>query len=88
VALLREGYIPRLTAWPPASALPNNASARDPANFKVIDQKIRKLLQSNAIKKLNYQPHVVAPLQLVFREGKEPRLILDVSRQINDFIAH
>jgi hypothetical protein len=66
--------------------LPNNASARDPSNWPFIDAEVAALLTTWAIKMGEKVPHVVSPLQVVLREEKEPRLILDVSRLINEFI--
>lgn len=84
--ILQHGYIPPLLEWPPRSELPDNKSAREPAFRPVLLKQIQELLASRAISMVDKKPRCVMPLQLVHREGKEPRLVVDASRQLNPHI--
>jgi hypothetical protein len=85
--LLEDGYVPRLTEWPPSSYIQNNASARDPENVQFIDEEVARLHQTGAVEMVDRQPWIVSPLQVCKREGKKSRLIQDVSRQVNGYIV-
>ena len=84
--LLLHGYAPHLTEWPPASDLRNNKSASDPDVQEFLDAEIVEWERIGAIKRLNYKPHCVVPLSVIKREGKDPRAVVDLSRQANIFI--
>ena len=86
LSLLRHGYIPDFVSWPAKSDLPNNASARKRENEAFLDAEIADLLKMGAISKVEKKPWCVSPLQVVEREGKKKRLVMDISRTINDHI--
>ena len=86
LSLLRHGYIPDLASWPDSQELPNNASARKKENEAFLDAEIADLLEMGAISKVKKRPWCVSPLQVVEREGKKKRLVMDVSRTINEHI--
>lgn len=85
--LLQFGYVPPLLEWPPRSDLGDNKSARDPSVRPFLSAQIATLEKVGAIVKTSVKPRCVLPLQVVHREGKEPRLVIDASRQINPYIA-
>ena len=85
-SLLRNGYIPDLASWPPEAELPNNASARARENEKFLDVEIAELVASGAVSVVTRKPWCFNPLQVVTREGKKKRLVMDVSRTINEHI--
>jgi hypothetical protein len=45
-----------------------------------------ELLRKGAIKRLDYKPRIVLPLSVIKRVGKDPRLVVDCSRQVNPCI--
>ncbi|XP_059097813.1 uncharacterized protein LOC131892091 [Tigriopus californicus] len=84
--LLLYGYVPSLMSWPPISNLRDNKSARDPNSRSFIASQLRDLERSGAISRVTTKPWCVLPLQVVHRENKGPRLVIDASRQINPHI--
>ena len=49
-------------------------------------EEIKALEASGSISKVKVKPWCILPMQLVKREGKAPRLVIDCSRQINPYI--
>ena len=67
--------------------MPNNASARKASNEAFLDGEIAELVESGAVSIVQEKPWCVNPLQVVEREGKKKRLVMDVSRTINEHIG-
>ena len=86
LSLLRHGYAPDLVSWPDSSELPNNASVGKAENEIFLDTEIFGLLESGAILKVANKPWCVSPLQVVDREGKKKRIVMDVSHTISEHI--
>jgi len=84
---LKEGYrleFPR--GPPPSSVLPNNASARLPANKEFISQALHELETVGAIVRVTERPYLVLPLQVAEPKPGKRRIIVDASRQLNDWL--
>ncbi|XP_059079168.1 uncharacterized protein LOC131877501 isoform X1 [Tigriopus californicus] len=86
LALLSHGYVPPLSEWPPSSYIRNNRSARGSRAHAFLSEEIPHLIESGAIREVFEKPWFILPLQLVHRDGKPPRLVVDASRQINPFL--
>jgi len=81
-----EGYPLSFTCGIPArSRLPNNGSAKLPENVSFVSEALQELEQAGAIEKVQKRPHTVLPLQVAWSKGKR-RIIVDASRQLNDFL--
>lgn len=86
--LILHGYVPSLVSWPPSSDLRDNKSARNPECRSFLSAQIGDLERSKAISKVAKKPWCILPLQVVHRENRSPRLVIDASRQINPYIRH
>jgi len=83
---LKHGYSLEFPEGPPPpSKLPNNASARSQENREFISAALHDLEAAGAISRVDYKPHLVLPLQVAEPRGKK-RIIVDASRQLNDFL--
>jgi len=83
---LREGYsLNFFQDTPPKSFLPNNGSALKKEHEQFVDGAVGELEQAGAIYEVQQKPHVVLLLQVVFSGGKK-RIIVDASRQVNQFL--
>jgi len=71
---------------PPPSALPNNASARAPANRRFVTDALQELLAAGALTEVSARPHLVLPLQVATQASGKRRIIVDASRQLNNFL--
>ena len=84
--LLEDGYVPPFTQWLPQSDQPDNNSALGLEARDLLREEIKALEASGSISKVKVKPWCILPMQLVKREGKATRLVIDCSRQINPYI--
>ena len=81
-----EGYEIPLEADPPEAYYRHNKSERDKTNQEFLDEDIRSLEKSNAIKRVKKKPKICHPLQVSHPEGRRKRLIMDAARGLNKFV--
>lgn len=61
----------------------NNKSALKPEVRDFVTKEIQRLVETKAVIEVNYEPWCCSPLTVVVKEGKNNRLVMDVSRNIN-----
>ena len=83
---VENGYEMPLMDRPPEARFRHNKSARDKENQKFLDDDIRSLEKSKAIRKTKRRPRICNPLQVSHPEGRRKRLIMDASRGLNKYI--
>ena len=80
--VIENGYRIPFLDNPPGIFLNNNRSARDHGDF--VTKAIMELLNTGRVKEVQTPPHVVNPLSVSSKNGKE-RLILDL-RHVNKYV--
>ena len=83
---IENGYKIPLTGSPPAARFRHNRSARIKENKTFLDDDIRMLEKSKAIRRVKRRPKICNPLQVSHPEGRRKRLIMDASRGINKYV--
>ena len=83
---IENGYKIPLTGIPPAARFRHNRSARIKENKEFLDNDIRMLERSKAIRRVKRRPKICNPLQVSHPEGRRKRLIMDASRGINKYV--
>ena len=73
---IENGYKIPLTASPPAARFRHNRSARIRENKAFLDDDIRMLERSKAIRRVKRRPKICNPLQVSHPEGRRKRLIM------------
>ena len=73
-------------AFAPAARFRHNRSARMKENKAFLDEDIRMLEKSKAIRRVKRRPKICNPLQVTHPEGRRKRLIMDASRGINKYV--
>ena len=74
---VENGYKIPLTQRPPAARFRHNKSARKKGNKSFLDEDIRSLERSKAIRKVKKRPRICNPLQVSHPEGRRKLLIMD-----------
>ena len=83
---VENGYKIPLMQNPPPARFRHNKSARIKENKKFLDEDIRSLERSKAIRKVKRRPKICNPLQVSHPEGRRKRLIMDTSRGLNKYV--
>ena len=83
---IENGYEIPLLEEPPEASFRHNKSARLKENKEFLDEDIRSLEKSKAIKRVKKRPKICHPLQISAPEGRRKRLIMDASRGLNIYI--
>lgn len=83
---LSEGVKLDLKQDPQVVILPNTPAVR--RNLNMCKERIRYYQDLGAVEALDYTPSLLQPLHVVDRPGRKPRMVLDLSRNLNDLISY
>lgn len=81
---LVHGVRVELTRQPPLRRLSNTTTVR---RYKAeVQKRLKEYAAKGAVEELSAQPALVHPLHVIVRGDRKPRLVLDLSRNLNEFI--
>ncbi len=84
IDIIENGYkIPFITT-PPHAILNNNMSAKNEPEF--VKEAIKLLIKSKRVEICKYPPRIVNPLSVSIASSGKKRLILDLSRLVNNHV--
>lgn len=81
---LREGVRIETTSQPDLVSLPNTPAVR--RNIALCKERIAYYYDIGALELLTERPELLQPLHVVDRPGRKARMVLDLSRNLNDLI--
>ena len=81
---VRDGVSAGIVGRPAEGKVPNSRSVS--LNLPACKQRLHEYAVVNALKELSSPPPVCQPLLAVIKDGKKPRLCLDLSRNYNDLV--
>ena len=81
---IRDGVSAGIVGRPAEGKVPNSRSVS--LNLPACKQRLHEYAVVNALKELSSPPPVCHPLLAVIKDGKKPRLCLDLSRNYNDLV--
>lgn len=84
LACIEQGYCVPFVSEPPAFYADNNRSALQHSQF--VTDTIQDLLKSDCIEQVRTAPHCCSPLTVA--EGKKLRMVLDLSRHVNEYVQY
>ena len=82
---LLDGVQITLTREPQKRRLRNTPTVRRFADM--VQQRLQEYAAKGAVEELPSQPDLVQPLHVIVRSDRKPRLVLDLSRNLNEFIS-
>lgn len=83
---LAHGYKIPLFRYPPKVHLPNNDSAKSAEDICIIEKSLKEGTREGLFVEVSKPPHLILPIQVVDRDEKKKRLVIDASRSLNNYI--
>jgi hypothetical protein len=83
---LREGIRLQPSAEPDLLVFPNTPAVQ--RNIQLCKERIDYYFDIGALEVLTERPELLQPLHVVDRPGRKARIVLDLSRNLNDVIEH
>jgi len=86
---ISHGVFLPLLSQPPALTFPNTPAVAE--SVELVRARLQDYIVLGAVELLSPDataPHGVQPLHVVLKEGKKPRLVIDLSRNLNQFLEY